>query len=64
MARPRITPIQREIVKLIDDGYDTEGIARELGRGKWTVRDHIRRLCKTYDCSLPELPRKTGIRRG
>jgi len=61
MSRRRITPRQYQIVKLIADGFDTEGIARELGLGKWTVKDHIRRLCREYDCPMTELPGKTGI---
>ena len=64
MSKPRITPIQREIVKLIDDGFDTEGIARELHRGKWGVKDHIRKLCREFNCPMRELPAKTGITRG
>jgi DNA-binding CsgD family transcriptional regulator len=62
MPKPKLTQMQREIIRLIADGYDSEGIARELDRGKWTIRDHIRRLCSIYDCTMKDLPRRTGMR--
>lgn len=52
---------QRLIVWLIADGHDTAGIARELGLGKWTVRDYIRGLRLRYGCSMLDLPRVTGV---
>lgn len=61
MPKPRLTPLQREIIRLIADGYDTNGIADELGRGKWTIRDHIRRLSSIYDCPMKDLPKRTGV---
>jgi len=61
MSEPYVTEAQEKIVQLIADGYDTEGIARELGIGKWAVRDQIRRLTRKFDCRMVELPTKTGI---
>lgn len=62
MSKRRLSEKQRRIIELIADGYDTEGIAREMGVSKWTVRDHVRKLSREYDCSFKDLPRRTGLR--
>lgn len=58
----RLTEKQKRIVTLIADGYDVQGIATEMGLSKWTIRDHVRKLCREYDCSFKDLPRRTGLR--
>ena len=50
-----------EIVKLIADGYDSYGIAEQIGISRTTVRDHVSHMCRTYGCPMTELPGKTGI---
>lgn len=60
--RAKLTEKQRKIIELIADGYDVQGIALEMGLSKWTIRDHVRKLCRTYDCSFRDLPSRTGLK--
>ncbi|MEE9300497.1 MAG: helix-turn-helix transcriptional regulator [Alphaproteobacteria bacterium] len=44
-----LTPRERDIVRLILAGYPTEAIAKSLGIGKGTVKNHRRRLYDKLD---------------
>jgi PAS domain S-box-containing protein len=42
-----LTPRQQEVLRLLAEGLDTEGIARRLGVADETARNHIRALLRT-----------------
>lgn len=54
----RLTARQRQIIEQIEAGKTTEEIAKALGIGKWTVKGHVRTLCRAFDCAMYELPVK------
>lgn len=54
----QVTELEREVVRLLGEGYARWKIAQEVGLGETTVRDVIKRLCKQYDCSQRDLPAK------
>lgn len=56
--RGKLTPRQREVVRLIEQGYDTIGIAERVGRSTWTVKDMIRKLCVQLDAPMLDLPKR------
>lgn len=56
----KLTDRERQIVALIDQGLSTEEIAERLGIGKWTVKGHVRTLCRIFDCPMRDLP--TAVR--
>jgi DNA-binding NarL/FixJ family response regulator len=43
-SRPRLTPRQLEVLRLLADGLTTEQIAAKLGIAQETARNHIRLL--------------------
>ena len=46
---PNLTPRQAEVLRLLERGYSTEQIARELQLSIETVRNHIRHLLRALD---------------
>ena len=60
--RAKLTAKQKRIIELIADGYDVQGIGIEMGLSKWTIRDHVRKLSREYDCSFRDLPSRTGLK--
>jgi PAS domain S-box-containing protein len=44
---PALTPRQAEVLHLLEKGYSTEQIARQLHVSPETVRNHVRRLFRT-----------------
>ncbi|HLI58100.1 MAG TPA: LuxR C-terminal-related transcriptional regulator [Solirubrobacteraceae bacterium] len=49
-APARLSPRQREILRLLADGVRARGIAARLGLSEATVRNHIRSLLRRLDC--------------
>lgn len=47
---------QREVLLLIEQGYDTDEIAGELGISRSSVRSKVKRLLKIFGGTYPELP--------
>ena len=43
-ARARLSPREREIVRLVADGYPNKTIAASLQISTWTVSTHLRRI--------------------
>ena len=43
-ARARLSPREREIVRLVADGYPNKTIAASLNISTWTVSTHLRRI--------------------
>jgi DNA-binding CsgD family transcriptional regulator len=55
-ARYRLSPREREILRLLVRGYDTAGLAMHLGISPHTVRDHLKNVFrKTSNRSRSEL---------
>ena len=48
---PRLTPRQREVLRLIVDGLSAPSIARRLGISVHTVRNHIQLIYKSLRVS-------------
>jgi DNA-binding NarL/FixJ family response regulator len=46
LQRPNLTAREREVLFLIADGLDTDGMADRLGVGRETVRTHVRALLR------------------
>lgn len=46
LQRPNLTAREREVLFLIADGLDTDGMAGRLGVGRETVRTHVRALLR------------------
>ena len=61
-----ISEQQGRVLRLIADGYDTDGISEELGISYETVRQHISRLKRKFGCArfvdLPDCARANGVR--
>lgn len=53
---------QREILRLIEQGHDTAGIAAELGIAPSTARSYVQGLARIFQCRLPDLRASTGER--
>lgn len=47
---------QREVVELIELGYDTADIAEALDLSRNTVKGKVKRLCRRYRCGMLDLP--------
>lgn len=62
MNVPHVTARQKNILALIEQGHDTEGIAEVLGLSAWTVRDQVRVLAGIFTCRLPDLPARARER--
>lgn len=56
--------VEKQVVRLLAEGYTRWKIAEELGLGESTIRRIIRRLCEHYDCSQRELPKVVGKENG
>ncbi len=55
-AQHRLSPREREILRLLVQGYDTAGLAMHLGISPHTVRDHLKNVFrKTSNRSRSEL---------
>ena len=54
--RPLLTEHQREVVRLIEQGYTRWKIAELIGSSEDAVRQTIRRLCQRFDCRMEDLP--------
>jgi DNA-binding CsgD family transcriptional regulator len=59
---PYLSRRQCEVLRLIQAGHATAGIADALGVSHYTARDHIRRLARILDCGLPDMPRTARAR--
>jgi PAS domain S-box-containing protein len=46
-AHPKLTPRQRDVLRLLEQGRSTQQIAGELHLSPETVRNHVRRLLRT-----------------
>lgn len=44
------------IVQQLGKGRTMDEVADALGVSRWRIRDHARRLCRIYECSMHELP--------
>ena len=56
-----LSTTHRQILRLIAQGYDTEGIAEELGVSEYTVRSHVRRIKLKVahpTARMPDLPER------
>lgn len=62
MSDGGLTPLEREVVDLIETGYVRWKIAQELGLGETKVREIIRNLCERYNVSMRDLPE--AVRKG
>lgn len=58
----RRTRYGERIIRLIADGYDTIGIAEQLGVSRWIVKDEVKSLCTQYGCRMIDLPAKAGMK--
>ncbi len=47
---PRLSPRQREILALLDEGILVRGIASRLGLSEATVRNHVSALLRRLGC--------------
>lgn len=54
---PRLSEQQKVILRAIEDGADTDLVARDLEISTWTARDQIRKLTAIFGVRLPLLPR-------
>jgi DNA-directed RNA polymerase specialized sigma24 family protein len=61
-VKSKLTPRQREVVLLIDEGASRTEIAGELDLSPSTVRDIIAFLKDYYQCEAHELPEVTGVK--
>lgn len=57
MPRTRLSKRQREVLRLIDQGLDTEAIAARLEISRWAVRDKVRAMSREFDAPMRDLPR-------
>lgn len=56
--------VEKQVVRLIEEGFTRWKIAEEMGLSESTVRRIIRRLCEHYNCLQRELPKVVGKENG
>ena len=55
------TDTERDVARLIADGYARWAISIKLGLSDERVRDVIRNLCRRFDCPTIEVPEFLGM---